>query len=207
MNFTKVKNQINKWRGKMPNVVNVNNNYPKLERWGKEEKETCVLLKKQYGIDYETIQKILNEKYGNNRTIDSIRTRLSMAKKKLRNIKLLKDNGKENILHTAIEFLEKKKEGKSKKEINMIAEWQNKTSTLGKVIENGFNEMFESRNKPIRKTWYFHITDKEENINIINIKLNAWIDEMEILFPESKITLSNCKDVLTRNDKGQFKIT
>ena len=189
-------------RKKKKNKKEENKEMYSLGIWSKDEKETLMLLKVQYGREYEEIRKILNETYGNNRTIGAVRTRLSILTNKQRKEvdkmpigvyeRKPKDEGKENILHTAIEFLEKKKEGKSKKEIKMITEWQDKTSTLGKVIENGFNEMFKNRNKPIRKVWYLAIKAKEEDVNKYEKRFNELMEEWKTSFPEAKITLSIC---------------
>ena len=115
-----------------------------------------------------------------------------------------KDDGKENILHTAIEFLEKKKE-KEDIDVNIINGWQKEIKTLGEAIAVGFNEAFEKKNKPIRKVWYFSIKAKEKDMCKIAENHIEWIEQTKTEFPEAKIKLNIMRDVMIRNEKGRFE--
>jgi len=64
----------------------------------------------------------------------------------------------------------------------------------------------ERKHKPIRKVSYFAIKDKEEDVKEIEESHNKWIEQERTNHPEAKITLSLCKDVMIRNERGQFEV-
>lgn len=116
-----------------------------------------------------------------------------------------KNDEENNILHTAIEFLEKKKE-QGNIDVNIINGWQGKIKTLGESIAFGLNEAFEKKNKPIRKVWYWAIKGMEKDVEKIVESHDKWMEQMKVEFPEAKITLSLCQDVMVRNKRGQFEV-
>jgi len=133
-------------------------------------------------------------------------------KNKLREInRNRQNNGKENILHTAIEFLEKEKEKKDI-DVNLINGWQKDIKTLGEAIAFSFNEAFEKKYKPIRKVWFVAIKSKEKDVKKFEEMFAQVIENIKGIFPEAKITISLCKkgysngDVMIRNEIGQFEV-
>ena len=167
--------------------------------WSKDEKETLMLLKSQYGGDYEEIRKILNETYGNDRTIGAVRTRLSILSNKQRKEvnkmpigvykRKPKDEGKENVFHHVTENIkERVKGGLIDKEI--ADKWIPQIESLGESFGRDLDEVWKRKNKPIRKSWALHVKDKIEKVDEIEKLLNEQIGQWKIKFPEAKITLS-----------------
>jgi len=179
--------------------------YGQFKEWSKREKDALMLLKSQYGRDYGKIREILNEASGNNRTINSVKTKITVLTKKQREEgnkmptgvyeRKPKDEGKENILHTAIEFLEKKKENKDI-DVNLINGWQGDIKTLGDAITASLNEAFEKKNKPIRKVWAIRIKsiDKEE-INQYGEMLNETMNRGKTIFSKATLGISELPEV------------
>lgn len=102
------------------------------------------------------------------------------------------DNGKENFLHIATEFLEKMKE-KEDIDIDMINKWQGEITTLGEAIAKDFEKAIEAKRKPIRKVWYMAIRAKKEDTEKYEKILDDIVIKSKIQFPEALlITKSLC---------------
>ena len=118
-------------------------------------------------------------------------------------------NGEKNILYPAIDFLEKmkgKEKGREDVDVDLINGWQNQVRSLGEAIKINFDEWYKNKHKPVRKVWYMAIKAEEEILKKCEEKNNERIEQLRDEFPNAKITLSLCKDVMIRNELGQFEI-
>ena len=118
-----------------------------------------------------------------------------------------KNDEEENILHTAIEFLEKKK-GHEDIDVNIINGWQKEIKTLGEAIALGFSEAFEKKHKPIKKVLYLSIKDNKEEVEKIVESYNKWLEQIKTKFPKTKIAIGlyGNKNIMIRNELGRFEV-
>jgi hypothetical protein len=182
MIIDKLKNLINKYKNKkeVKKILNREGKNAYKRQWRKEHPEESKRLDKKYK---ENRKKKKNKKEENKEMPTGVYGRKP------------KDEGKENILHTAIEFLEKKKENKDI-DVNLINGWQGDIKTLGDAITASLNEAFEKKNKPIRKVWAIRIKsiDKEE-INQYGEMLNETMNRGKTIFSKATLGISELPEV------------
>lgn len=89
---------------------------------------------------------------------------------------------------------------------NMLSKHQDLVSKFNEKLQSILDKAEEEKLKPIRKVSYFVIKAKKEDTKKIDESHDKWMEQTKIEFPEAKITLSLCQDVMIRNEKGQFEV-
>ena len=140
---------------------------------------------------------IIKEK-GENKVISNKTSRYFEELKKHKNID-------EDLINKASVIAEKVDREKQIAYNNYLKDMKDRDDQLLRDLQLMLVKATEKAHEPVRKTWYLHIKDKEENTNIIIDKFYDWTAQMRIGFPKSQITLSSCKDYLTETEKEQFK--
>jgi|AntAceMinimDraft_10_1070366.scaffolds.fasta_scaffold92934_2 hypothetical protein len=173
----------------------MNNNFIKFEEWGKEEKETLILLRKEYGTDYKTIKKLLNLKYHNDRTINAMQYRLCILNKKNKLQKpIVKDNDvfTEALQNFKIMRKQKKKPMTKRAEELLLIRLGN--------LSNNKDEQIEILNQSIVNCWQGVFPLNGDNYSIINNYNKQDTSNIKDTSKNNKIMIYKNDDVTVTSD-------